>query len=69
MAGPRAPSVDRIKWRAVPYLRGFVASPDGKTFLQAEASGGASDPEALGRRLAEALRAQGADAILSALAG
>jgi hydroxymethylbilane synthase len=50
------------------YLRGFVANPDGKTFLQAEASGGADDPEALGRKLAEALRAQGADAILSALA-
>jgi hydroxymethylbilane synthase len=51
------------------YLRGFVASPDGKTFLQAETSGNASDPEALGRDLADALRTQGADAILSALAG
>jgi hydroxymethylbilane synthase len=51
------------------YLRGFVASPDGKTFLQAEASGKASDPEALGCHLADALRAQGANAILSALAG
>ncbi len=49
-------------------LRGFVASPDGKNFLQAEVSGSANDPEALGRQLAEALRAQGADAILSALA-
>ncbi|KAB2310097.1 hydroxymethylbilane synthase [Betaproteobacteria bacterium SCN2] len=50
------------------FLRGFVASPDGKTFLQAEARGEAGAPEALGRQLADALRAQGADAILAALA-
>ncbi|MEW6133002.1 MAG: hydroxymethylbilane synthase [Pseudomonadota bacterium] len=48
------------------FLRGFVASPDGKTFLQAECSGGPDDPEALGRLLAQALRDQGADAILAA---
>lgn len=50
------------------FLRGFVASPDGKTFLQAEARGEVGAPEALGRELADALRAQGADAILAALA-
>ena len=50
------------------FLRGFVASPDGKTFLHAEARGEAGAPEALGRELADALRAQGADAILAALA-
>ncbi len=51
------------------FLRGFVASPDGKNFLQAEASGSANDPEALGRQLAGALREQGADAILATLSG
>jgi hydroxymethylbilane synthase len=50
------------------FLRGFVASPDGKTFLQAEATGNSEQPEALGLRLADALREQGADAILAALA-
>jgi hydroxymethylbilane synthase len=49
------------------FLRGFVASPDGKTFLQVEATGNADEPEALGRQLAQALREQGADAILSVL--
>lgn len=51
------------------FLRGFVASPDGKTFLQSEASGSPDEPEALGRQLAHALREQGANAILAALAG
>jgi len=51
------------------FLRGFVASPDGKAFLQTEATGSATEPEALGQQLAKALRQQGADAILSALAG
>ena len=50
------------------FLRGFVASPNGKTFLQAEAVGNPENPEALGRQLANTLREQGADAILSALA-
>jgi hydroxymethylbilane synthase len=49
------------------YLRGFVATPDGKTLLHAEAEGSAEDPETLGQQLAHALREQGADAILSAL--
>jgi hydroxymethylbilane synthase len=50
------------------FLRGFVSSPDGKTFLQAEAEGSADAPEALGRLLAQSLREQGADTLLSALA-
>lgn len=50
------------------FLRGFVATPDGKTLLHAEATGSAEAPEALGQQLADALRGQGADAILSALA-
>ncbi|RPI40743.1 MAG: hydroxymethylbilane synthase, partial [Betaproteobacteria bacterium] len=48
-------------------LRGFVATPDGRTFLAAAASGTADDPQALGAALAAELRAQGADAVLSAL--
>lgn len=50
------------------FLRGFVATADGKTLLHAEATGSAEAPEALGQQLADALRGQGADAILSALA-
>ncbi len=50
------------------FLRGFVATADGKTLLHAEATGSAEAPEALGLQLADALRGQGADAILSALA-
>jgi len=50
------------------YLRSFVATPDGKTLLHAEAEGSANEPETLGRQLAHALREQGADTILSALA-
>jgi hydroxymethylbilane synthase len=49
------------------HLRGFVATPDGKTLLQAEAMGNPEEPEALGKQLADSLRGQGADAILSAL--
>ena len=49
------------------YLRGFVATPDGETYLQAEAEGSADAPEALGQQLAQALREQGADAILANL--
>lgn len=50
------------------YLRGFVATPDGKRMARAELTGAAADPEALGLALAAELRAQGADDILSALA-
>jgi hydroxymethylbilane synthase len=49
-------------------LRGFVARPDGSEMAHAEMRGDAAAPEALGDRLAEALRAQGAAEILAALA-
>ncbi|MCC6532202.1 MAG: hydroxymethylbilane synthase [Burkholderiales bacterium] len=48
-------------------LRAFVATPDGRRLLRAEASGPKHDPEALGMEVAAALRAGGADAILRAL--
>ena len=48
-------------------LRGFVARPDGSEMAQAELSGSSSDPEALGNKLADALRAQGAEKILASL--
>ncbi len=48
-------------------LRGFVALPDGSRIAAAEVSGAASEPEALGLRLAEQLRAAGAGEILAAL--
>ncbi len=49
------------------YLRGFVATPDGKAFLQAAAEGSPETPEILGQQLANALREQGADSILANL--
>ena len=49
------------------FLRGFVATPDGKRMAHAELTGAANEPEALGLRLSEELRAQGADEILAAL--
>jgi len=49
-------------------LRGFVASPDGKRMMRAESTGDIADPEALGNRVADALRAQGADEVLAELA-
>ncbi len=50
------------------YMRGFVASPDGARMMRAEATGSIQQPEALGNQIADALRAQGADEILAALA-
>ena len=50
-------------------MRGFVASPDGKRMVRAEATGDIADPEALGNRVGEALLAQGAGEILAALNG
>ena len=50
-------------------MRGFVASPDGQRMVRAELTGEIADPEALGRRVAEALLAQGAGEILAALNG
>ncbi len=48
-------------------MRGFVASPDGKELVRAELTGEITDPEALGKRIAEALLSQGAGKILAAL--
>ena len=48
-------------------MRGFVASPDGLRMTHAELIGDINDPEALGNRIADALRAQGADEILASL--
>jgi hydroxymethylbilane synthase len=47
-------------------LRAMVATPDGKRIATADASGPANAPEALGRQIAEALKAQDAAAILAA---
>jgi hydroxymethylbilane synthase len=46
-------------------LEGMVASLDGKTLIRDTKQGLASDPEALGRALAESLKEQGADEILA----
>ena len=48
-------------------LRALVAAPDGRRVVRAEELGDFSDPEGLGRRVAERLRSQGADQILAAL--
>ena len=47
------------------WLRGLVASRDGKQILRAERRGSISDAEALGARVANDLLAQGADRILA----
>lgn len=47
-------------------LRAMVATPDGKRIATADATGPADAPEALGRKIADALRDQDADAILAA---
>jgi len=39
-------------------MRGFVASPDGKRMVRADLTGEIADPEALGKRVAEALLAR-----------
>ncbi|MBS0542239.1 MAG: hydroxymethylbilane synthase [Proteobacteria bacterium] len=49
------------------WLRGFVARPDGSRIVRAEGEGATAGAEALGRALAEELRAQGADEILAEL--
>ena len=48
-------------------LEGLVGTPDGTRILRAESSGPRADAEAIGVRVADALLAQGADEILSAL--
>jgi len=50
-------------------MRGFVASPDGVCMVHADLTGDIADPEALGKRIADALLAQGAGEILAALNG
>lgn len=50
-------------------LFGMIATTDGDRLLRCVESGPASDPEALGRRVAERLREQGADEILAGLRG
>lgn len=49
-------------------MRGFVASPDGLRMMRSEAIGDIAHPEALGNKIADELRAQGADVILAELA-
>ena len=50
------------------WLRGFVATADGKQMVEGEISGAPADAEALGLALAAELRQRGADRILAALA-
>ena len=47
------------------HLRAMVATPDGVRVASAEARGPASDPDALGQQVAQALRGQDAEAILA----
>lgn len=49
------------------WLRGFIATPDGRQVLSAELRGAPANAETLGNRLAQTLREQGADAILEQL--
>lgn len=48
-------------------LRALVAEPDGSRILRAQAEGAGEQAEALGAQVAQALLAQGADAILARL--
>lgn len=50
------------------WLRGFIATPDGREMVGAELRGDPADDEKIGLILAQMLRAQGADAILEKLA-
>lgn len=50
------------------WLRGFVATPDGRQMIRGELRGAPGDAEAIGRALAQRLREQGAQAILASLA-
>ena len=50
------------------WLRGFVATPDGRQMVSGELRGVPENDESIGQRLAQQLREQGADAILAALA-
>ena len=50
------------------WLRGFVATADGRSMVSGELRGAPNDSEALGASLAERLRADGANRILEQLA-
>ncbi|WP_091940160.1 hydroxymethylbilane synthase [Propionivibrio dicarboxylicus] len=50
------------------WLRGFVATSDGRRMVAGDLRGRPEDDEVLGERLAQQLRAQGANEILAALA-
>jgi hydroxymethylbilane synthase len=45
-------------------LDAFVLDPDGKERIAASLTGPIDDPDGLGRRVAEVLRAEGADRLL-----
>ena len=49
------------------WLRGLVATPDGRQMVRGECRGAPQDDESIGRNLAQHLRGQGADLILAAL--
>jgi hydroxymethylbilane synthase len=48
-------------------LRALVAAPNGKRFARADETGAKNEPEALGERVAKALKLRGADEILATL--
>ncbi len=48
------------------HLKATVADPEGRALLRAEGTGNASDPESLGRQVANLLKAQGAMSLLVA---
>jgi hydroxymethylbilane synthase len=50
-------------------LGAVVVSPDGKTLVRATVEGSSEDPEGLGRRAAQELRAQGAESIMQSALG
>jgi hydroxymethylbilane synthase len=50
------------------WLRGFVATPDGRQMVSGELRGAPDEDEFIGQRLAQHLRDRGADTILAALA-
>lgn len=50
------------------HLRGFVASPEGREFVEDAVAGPAGAPESLGKSLAEKLLARGAGTLLERLA-
>ncbi|MBS1229719.1 MAG: porphobilinogen deaminase [Proteobacteria bacterium] len=50
------------------WLRGFVATPDGRQMISGELRGAPGDADSIGRTLAQRLREQGAQQILDSLA-